>query len=70
MDKIKIWYWKEKDLVPKLPHGFEVAYSVRKQNKIVQTILNLGLSAMLRPFTDEGVKTLVIYIDKGRFGQS
>lgn len=62
---IQIVYWKTtySDLKYKQNQTFE--YSTRKRNLIIDDILSKGYSVMIRKF-----QNLVIYIDKGRFGQS
>lgn len=70
MKKIVIAYWKQHDLIPCFEQGSEFEYSIEKQNEIVQTIIEHGFSAMVRPNMGVDKDTLLIYIDKGRFGQS
>jgi hypothetical protein len=70
MKKIIVTYWKERDLIPYFEHNSVFDYSVEKQNEIVQIIIERGLSVMLRPNMGNDKDTLLIYIDKGRFGQS
>ena len=70
MKKIIVVYWKEKDLIPYFAHNSEYEYTVQTQNEIVQVIIERGFSAMVRPNMGENSDTLLIYIDKGRFGQS
>jgi hypothetical protein len=70
MKKIFVIYWKERNLIPELNDYAEYEYSIETQNSIIQTILKHGLNIMLRPNMDVGKDTLLIYIDKGRFGQS
>ena len=70
MKKIVVAYWKEHDLIPYFEHNCEFEYSVEKQNEIVQIIIERGLSVMVRPNMGTYQDTLLIYIDKGRFGQS
>jgi hypothetical protein len=66
MKKILVSYWnvKFKDLPYK--HQEEFEFSIRKRNGIITKILSKGYSVMLRPVNE----LLIIYIDKGRFGQS
>lgn len=40
-------------------------YSTRRRNSIIDHVLNNDCSVMIRP-TDDGI---IIWIDKGRFGQ-
>jgi gamma-glutamyl:cysteine ligase YbdK (ATP-grasp superfamily) len=70
MKKIVVVYWKEHDLIPYFEHNSEFEYSVEKQSEIVQIIIERGLSAMVRPNMGHDKNTLLVYIDKGRFGQS
>jgi len=75
MKIIIIAYWKERNLVSGLTHNQVIDYSIEKQNEIVQAIIDAGCSAMLRPNTinpdnKDNRDTLLIWIDKGRFGQS
>ena len=70
MKKIVVAYWKEKDLIPYFEHNCVFEYSVKMQNEIIQVIIERGLSAMVRPNMGDEKYTLLIYIDKGRFGQS
>lgn len=65
MKKITVAYWY--GIIPEAgyKHQEEFPYSVRKQNSIVNKLLSKGLSVMLRP-QEDGV---LIWIDKGRFGQ-
>jgi hypothetical protein len=73
MDKkiqVRFWHSPLKD-VP-YEHGAEFNYSSRKRNQIIDTILALGYSVMIRPMSkDKGyeVDGILIWIDKGRFGQ-
>jgi gamma-glutamyl:cysteine ligase YbdK (ATP-grasp superfamily) len=70
MKKIVVTYWKEYNLIPYFEHNSEFEYSVEKQSEIVQIIIERGLSAMVRPNMGHDKNTLLVYIDKGRFGQS
>ena len=70
MKKILVSYWKERNLIPYFEHNSEYEYSVEKQSEIVNIIIEQGLSIMVRPNIGENKDTLLIYIDKGRFGQS
>ena len=70
MKKIVVVYWKERGLIPYFEHNHEFEYSVEKQSEIVNIIIERGLSAMVRPNMGTYQDTLLIYIDKGRFGQS
>jgi gamma-glutamyl:cysteine ligase YbdK (ATP-grasp superfamily) len=70
MKKIVVVYWKEHDLIPYFEHNSEFEYSVEKQSEIVQIIIERGLSVMVRPNMGHDKNTLLVYIDKGRFGQS
>jgi hypothetical protein len=64
---LTIGYWK---LTPysDLPytHMHQLPYSTKRRNTIITKILSKGYSVMLRPSGDE----LIIWIDKGSFGQS
>ncbi len=64
--KIIVGYWNVTygDLPYK--HMQEFDYSIRRRNNIITKILSKGYSVMLRP-SENG---LLIWIDKGRFGQS
>lgn len=70
MKKIVVAYWKEHNLIPYFEHNSEFEYSIEKQSEIVQIIIERGLSVMVRPNMGTYQDTLLIYIDKGRFGQS
>ena len=70
MKKIVVAYWKEHDLIPYFEHNSEFEYSVEKKSEIVNIIIERGLSVMVRPNMGTYQDTLLIYIDKGRFGQS
>lgn len=70
MKRIIVAYWKERNLIPCFENNCEFEYSTEKQCEIVQTIIEHGLSAMVRPNIGNTKDTLLIYIDKGRFGQS
>lgn len=67
MKTITVGYWHS--VIPEAgyKHNEEFPYSTRKQNSIVNKLLSKGLSVMLRP--DELNNRIVIWIDKGRFGQ-
>ena len=68
MKKIIIGYWHGKkydDLG--YPHHQEYEYSAKLGNQIIDKILNAGYSVMLRHDTIDN--ELIIWIDKGRFGQ-
>jgi hypothetical protein len=64
--ELQICYWKT--IFPELKYKqYQVfPYSKRKRNLIIDNILSHGYNIMIREFTEQ----LVIYIDKGRFGQS
>jgi hypothetical protein len=70
MKKIIVVYWKERDLIPYFENNCEFEYSIEKQSEIVQIIIERGFSAMVRPNMGHNKDTLLIYIDRGRFGQS
>lgn len=70
MKKILIHYWKERDLIPYFQHGQKFDYSVKTQNEIIQTILERGLSVMVKPNMGENKDVLIIYISKYNFHQS
>jgi hypothetical protein len=79
MKKITVAYWKWNinfsdlylhNLIPYFKNNCTFDYSIEKQNEIVQIIIEHGFSVMLRPNLGEDKDTLIIYIDKGRFGQS
>jgi len=65
MKKIKIGYWHSKIEGIKYEHLEEFEYSTKKRNEIVNYLLSKKCSVMLRPSENE----LIIWIDKGRFGQ-
>lgn len=64
---ITIGYWHLHPL-PNLPykHMESLQYTRERREAIIDTVLKAGYSVMLRPGIDE----LIIWIDKGRFGQS
>ncbi len=71
MKKIVIAYWhlsKFKELP--YEHNQEFEYSEETRNELINVILAWNFSIMLRPNMGEDKDTLIIYIDKGRFGQS
>jgi hypothetical protein len=45
-------------------------YSQENQNMVINKIIEAGYSAMLRPNMGSDKDTLLVYIDKDRFGQS
>ena len=68
MKKIIVAYWhghKYKELI--YEHNQEIQYSELIRNDIINDVLNNGYSVMIRPFNldDE----MIIWVDKGRFGQ-
>ena len=70
MKKINIKYWhlsKYPEL--KYEHNSEYDYSTKKRNLIIDELLNKGFSVMLKIYPNNP-DVLVIWIDKGRFGQS
>jgi len=70
MKKIVIAYCKEHNLIPYFEHNSVFDYSVEKQNEIINIIIELGLSVMARPNVGADNDTLLLYISKGKFGQS
>jgi hypothetical protein len=70
MKKIIVAYWKKHNLIPYFENNCEFDYTIEKQNEIIQIIIEHGLSAMVRPNMGNDKDILLIYIDKGRFGQS
>lgn len=70
MKKIVVAYWKEHNLIPYFENNYEFDYSIEKRNEIIQIIVEHGYSLMIRPNIGLTKDTLLIYIDKGRFGQS
>lgn len=70
MKKIVVAYWKEHNLIPHFEHNSVFEYTIEKQNEIIQIIIESGFSAMVRPNMGHDNDTLLICIDKGRFGQS
>jgi len=68
MKKIVVCYWHLRELPGlKYKHQQEFEYSTRKRNHIVDDIISKGYSVMLRPTLE--TETLIIWIDKYRFGQ-
>ena len=65
MKKIIVAYWH--DRIKELPyeHNSEFEYSLEKRNEIIDDLLSKNVSVMLRPSETQ----LIIWIDKGRFGQ-
>lgn len=65
---LTVGYWHLHPL-PNLQykHMESFPYSVDKRNEIIDTILNAGYSVMIRP---HNIYEYIIWIDKGRFGQS
>ena len=70
MKKIVVAYWKRYNLIPYFTDNSVFEYSVEKQGEIVQTIIEHGFSAMVRPNMGNDKDTLLIYISEGRFCQS
>ena len=70
MKRIVIAYWKEHNLIPFFKDNSVFDYSQENQNMVINKIIEVGFSAMLRPNMGEDKDTLLVYIDKGRFGQS
>ena len=70
MKRIVITYWKEHNLIPFFKDNSVFDYSQENQNMVINKIIEVGFSAMLRPNMGEDKDTLLVYIDKGRFGQS
>lgn len=70
MKKIVVAYWKEQDLISQFENNCVFDYSLKKQSEIIQIIIEHGLSSMIRPNMGNDKDTLLIYIGKGRFGQS
>ena len=70
MKKILIAYWKELNLIAGITHNQEFDYSIKKQNELTQMFMDAGYSIMLIPNMGNEKDTLLIWIDKGRFGQS
>jgi hypothetical protein len=64
-DAIVVCYWHSKLTECKYDHNEGFLYSQRMQTQIINYILGLNLSVMLRP----NGRVLNIYIDNGRFGQ-
>ena len=66
MKKIIVVYWSY-NRHEKLPyeHNQEFEYSEETRNQIINTILAVNWSVMLRPSAEQ----LIIWIDKYRFGQ-
>lgn len=67
---VRYWYSRLKD-VP-YEHGAKFKYTTRKRNQIIDTIIGLGYSVMIRPTSkDKGWSAdgIIIWIDNGRFGQ-
>lgn len=71
--KILIGYWKT--IFKDLPYEDRVVlpYSEDTRNEIINTILDKNYSVMIRPMSKENgweADGIMIWIDKGRFGQS
>ena len=67
MKKIKVSYWhlsKYADL--RYEHNQVFDYSKRMRSIIIDDVMSKGYSVMLRSSDSQ----LIIYIDRGRFGQS
>ena len=67
---VAFWHGPLKDV----PYGHkeEFKYSTRKRNQIIDKVLSLGYSVMVRPMSkDKGYEAdgILIWIDNGRFGQ-
>jgi hypothetical protein len=69
MKKIIIGYWHLHQY-PELPytHLEALEYTEEKRNEILNTILDAGYSVMIRPPNNPD-NEVIIWIDKGRFGQ-
>lgn len=66
MKKIIVAYWIKRIIELPYEHNQVFEYSEKTRNEIINVILEHDYSVMLRP-----LKTgdLMIWIDKGRFGQ-
>jgi len=63
---ISYWHGKKYDELP-YKHNEKIPYSTETRTDIISNIINAGYSAMIRPFDSDN--ELLIWIDKGRFGQ-
>lgn len=65
---LTIGYWNLNPL-PNLPykHMESLPYTLERREAITTTVLNAGYSVMIRPLNADEI---IIWIDKGRFGQS
>lgn len=70
MKRITVAYWKEHGLIPYFDNNCTFDYSPAKQAELTSIIIEAGYSAMLRPNMGLDKDVLLIYIDKGRFGQT
>ena len=68
--EINVAYWHSRYFDLPYEHNQYFPYSMRKRNAIINKILSKGYSVMLRPSMGDNGQTLIIWIDKGRFGQS
>lgn len=63
---VAYWHGKKYNELP-YKHKEVIPYSTETRNEIITNIINTGHSAMIRPFDSDN--ELLIWIDKGRFGQ-
>ncbi len=70
MKKIVVTYWNNNELIPYFENNTLFEYSVKKQNEIIQKIIDEGFSVMLRPNMGVDSDILLIYISNGRFEES
>lgn len=70
MKKIYVAYWFS-HFVDEMgyKHNDEFDYSEEKRNEIINKALEKGISVMLRPVNNERGEGIIIWLDKGRFGQ-
>lgn len=72
MKKIIVAFWHSPIPEAGFTHQEEFEYSNEKRNSIIDSMMEKGISVMIRPMTiatgwkEEGV---IMWLDKGRFGQ-
>ena len=72
MKKIQISYWRGQFKDLPYNHNVILDYSAATRAEIIDTCLDKGYSVMIRPAlisNNWSFDGIVIYIDKGRFGQ-
>lgn len=68
MNRIIVSSWEGHELIEEFEDNCVFDFSMEKVTEITQIILESGLSLMIKPNMGEDKNTLLIYIDKGRFG--